>query len=90
MNRPGTAPLRGGLAKVETGNGEVFACVIDRVDLGRVDVGRARRVADHSVLFEGRFPELVHDVHVLIGHVVALGRGELLNFAHVAGGCLGV
>ena len=65
-------------------DGEVPAGVLDRVDLRRVHVGRGVAVADRGVLVEGGLPQLVDDLHVLLGQLVALGGCQSLHLPEVA------
>ena len=83
-------PLRGGLPLGEPGHGEVLAVVVDVVDAGGVDVDPALAVADDGVVLPGVLPQLVADLEVLGGHVVALVVRGLLAGAEVAGGAVGV
>ena len=83
-------PLRRRLPLGEPGHPEVAAVVVDVVDAGGVDVDPPLGVADDGVVVPGVLPELVADLEVLGGHVVALVMGGLLAGAEVAGSAVGV
>ena len=71
-----TLPRR--LTHVRARHVEILAVVIDLVDLGRVDEHVAIAIARHRVFLPGVFPQLVADLHILLGAVIALVMGHHL------------
>src|SRR6185369_15227960 len=60
-----------------TGAHVVFTDVVDLVDLRGVNVDAGLPVADHRVVLPRTLPELVADIHELLGGVVTLrARGR--------------
>ncbi len=60
----------------------------DRVHLGRIGEDAAGLVAPHGVVFPALLPELVDDVQVFVGQVVALVMRQLLRQAEIARGAV--
>ena len=76
--------LRGRLAEVRAGDGEVPALVVDRPHRVWLDVDAAFPVGDDGVVPEAALPQLVEHVHVLVGDGVALVVRDLLAQPQVA------
>ena len=68
---------------MEAGHLVVLPLVPDRVDLGPVGEHAAFAVPLDRPLLPGALPQLVHDLHVLVGHVVAFVMARLLVQADV-------
>lgn len=64
--------LRAGHGERLPGDGEELALVIDIANLVGVDEDIGLGVGAKCLWRDGAFEELVHDVHVLVGPVVAL------------------
>jgi len=71
---------------MRSGYVEVLPHVIDGMDLGRVGVDAALRIAQHGVVFPTALPQLVDHVEILIGQVVALLMGRQPAQAEVESG----
>ncbi len=72
--------LRRRLAQVNAGHLEVFAQVLDLVDLARIAEQLALAIAQDRAVFPTAFPELVADLQVLFGVVITrvmFGLGAL-------------
>ncbi len=82
--------LRAGLGDVRPDDVEVLADVVDVVDLGRVGVDAVGGVLDDGVVVPAALEQLVDDVEVLVGPLVALVVGRQAAVAEVAPGVLEV
>src|SRR6202042_1504402 len=65
-------PLRRGLAEVDARDLEIPAVMSDRMDLGRIGEDTASAVAKNRVFLPASFPQLVADLHIFVGDVVAV------------------
>ncbi len=79
-----------GLAEVDPGDLEELALVGDPVDLRGVGEDPGGAVADDGVVLPAALPELVTDLEVLVGDVVAVVVGHLGGLAEVAGAAVEV
>ena len=51
---------------------EVATVVADRMDLRRIGEDAAGAVAENSIVLPASFPQLVADLHIFVGDVVAV------------------
>jgi hypothetical protein len=63
---------------MDAGHLVVAPGMVDRMYLGRIGVDAARLVVDDGVVVPALFPQLVDDVEVFVGQVVALVVTQLL------------
>ncbi|MNT34784.1 hypothetical protein D3C72_1707830 [compost metagenome] len=69
---------------MDAGHLVVAPGMVDRMDSGRIGVDAACLVVDDGVVIPALFPQLVDDVQVFVGQVVALVVAQLLAQAQVA------
>jgi hypothetical protein len=84
------SPLRRRLREVTTGNTVVPAAVPDVVDLRRIGVDSGLAVPDDGTVFPAPFQQLVEDLQVFVGHVVAFVVRRQPAEAEVLAGALEV
>src|ERR1700689_5445530 len=75
--------LRRGLAKVDAGHLEVPAFMADRMDLVRIGEDAPGAVAQHRAVLPASFPQLVADLHIFVGDVIAVVVRALASEANV-------
>src|SRR5437879_4201013 len=66
----------------------VLAIMLDAVNTRRLGEDAARLVALYGVVFPAAFPQLVDDLHVFFGDIVAVVMGVLAGLAHALGGAV--
>jgi hypothetical protein len=71
--------LRAGLAQMWTGDGEVFALVVDFPDTARIGVDSAFAIEDNSIVAPGRLPEFVGYSHVFFRNCISVVMLILLD-----------
>ena len=77
-----------GLAEVNGVDPVIVALMPDAMHLGRIGEDAARAVAQRRVVFPASFPELVDDLHIFVGDVVAIVMRGLLVLAGAARGAV--
>ena len=70
---------------MDAGDLEELAVVVDPVDLRGVGEDAGGAVAEHRVVLPTALPELVTDLEVLVGDVVAVVVVQLVGLADVVG-----
>ena len=76
--------LRRRLAEMNRIQAVIFALVPDAVHLGRIGEDAARAIAQRRVVVPAPLPELVDDLHIFVGDVVAVVVRGLLVLAGAA------
>ena len=80
--------LRRRLAEMNGVEPVIVALVLDAMHLRRIGEDAARAIAQHRVVLPASFPELVDQLHIFVGDVVAVVMRGLLVLAGAAGGAV--
>ena len=80
--------LRRGLGEMDRVEAIVGALMGDAMHLRRIGEDAARAIADRGVVLPASFPELVDDLHIFVGDVVAVVMRGLLVLAGAARGAV--